>query len=162
MYFTKDNKIKLVVIQLEDPRFCCLLAPADQFKKTKAGSHELSEQIYKMMKEVEDGEIKTLDELILPAFKFEIKNYESTTVKVAEDKYMSSQSQNCVIKFGPQNVTEEMIKYNLKVDNQDESKSRGIGMPLNYTVGDESKKKIVCFNEPFVFALNDTELEDAS
>lgn len=35
-------------------------------------------------------------------------------------------------------------------------------MPLNFTVKDPKKKKVVCLNEPFLFALNDTEMEASS
>ena len=138
-----------------------LIAPADQVKMARADSNKLSDQMFALMKSVDESSVATLDELLIPAFKIQANNFESSSLKVADGKFMNSLQQNCTVQFGPLKVDPQLVKYNLKTDPEDECKARGIGMPLNYTVS-HPNKKIVCLNEAFVVALNDTDLEEAS
>ena len=51
-----------------NPRFSCLIAPASQFKKESSSSYGMSDQIFSLLKGIDESNIQTLDELLLPVF----------------------------------------------------------------------------------------------
>lgn len=57
MFFTKDDQISLIVLQLMNPRFSCLIAPASQFKKESNSSYEMSDQIFSLLKGIDESNI---------------------------------------------------------------------------------------------------------